>query len=128
MRLTGRACNPVKGKKASAKSSYPALALSDGEVLIREISEKELLSEHRFEKFKQASTFGALSNDTIAWLLHEGCIHTLNEAENLFEHGDRGTRDKLFGVLRPASAGADRLRFADAQSRARDGAYDTQSR
>lgn len=64
---------------------------------MREISEKELLSEHRFETFKQASTFGALSNDTIAWLLHEGCIHTLNEGENLFEHGDRG--DSFFVIL-----------------------------
>lgn len=61
------------------------------------MSDTELLSRFPLEDFKQASTFGALSDATISWLLREGCIHSLGQGDHLFEPDDAG--DSFFVIL-----------------------------
>ncbi len=61
------------------------------------VSAKEFLAHHSLEQLQQASTFGALAQDTIAWLLEEGRIIQLPRGESLFKPGQPG--DSFFVVL-----------------------------
>jgi len=67
---------------------------------MQSVSASQLLESHSLEQLKQASTFGALSADTIRWLLNEGSITRLDRGESLFEPGQRG--DSFFVILHGA--------------------------
>lgn len=69
---------------------------------MRTISDEELLKTCSLEECKQAATFGALSRNTIAWLLREGRILALDDGDVLFEPGSRG--DSFFIILDGAIA------------------------
>ena len=56
-----------------------------------------LLERYPLDDLQQASTFGALDQSTLHWLLDEGRISQLEPGEVLFEPGDRG--DSFFVIL-----------------------------
>ncbi|MEH6628075.1 MAG: cyclic nucleotide-binding domain-containing protein [Motiliproteus sp.] len=57
----------------------------------------DVLSRFSLEYFKAASTFGALSDDTLVWLLNHGKVLELTKDEILFKPGDRG--DVFYVIL-----------------------------
>ena len=62
----------------------------------------EVLSHFSIDYFKGASTFGALSADTLNWLFQEGKLYALDAKEVLFEPNERG--DAFFVILKGAIA------------------------
>lgn len=64
---------------------------------MRIVTGPEVLSQFHLEYFKSASTFGALSDDTLIWMLNEGTIYELETDDVLFEPGDRG--DAFYVIL-----------------------------
>ena len=64
---------------------------------MQSLSGTEFLKQQPLEQLKELSTFGALSSETIGWLLEEGRISQLDRGESLFEPGRRG--DSFFVIL-----------------------------
>jgi CRP-like cAMP-binding protein len=64
---------------------------------MQSLSGTEFLKQHPLEELKELSTFGALSAETIAWLLEEGRISQLDRGESLFKPGRRG--DSFYVIL-----------------------------
>lgn len=62
----------------------------------------EVLTRFSINYFKSASTFGAISDDTLNWLFNEGQIYALNAKEVLFEPNERG--DAFFVILQGSIA------------------------
>ncbi|HHJ35735.1 MAG TPA: cyclic nucleotide-binding domain-containing protein [Gammaproteobacteria bacterium] len=63
---------------------------------------KTLLGQDVLERFamkylKNASTFGALSDEAICWLINKGKVSELEAEQKVFEHDERG--DSFFVVL-----------------------------
>ncbi|MCU7796332.1 MAG: cyclic nucleotide-binding domain-containing protein [Candidatus Thiodiazotropha sp. (ex Semelilucina semeliformis)] len=61
------------------------------------ITVEELFEQYSLDYFKQASTFGALSETTLRWLLKEGRIVRLETGEPLFEPNQQG--NSFFVIL-----------------------------
>jgi CRP-like cAMP-binding protein len=61
------------------------------------LSGTEFLNSQPLEPLKELPSFGALSIDTIRWLLEQGRISQFDRGESLFEPGQRG--DSFFVVL-----------------------------
>lgn len=57
----------------------------------------DALGQHSLSYFQSASTFGALSEDTLLWLFQEGTVYALEKGEVLFEPDERG--DAFFVIL-----------------------------
>ena len=64
---------------------------------MKSLSSTQLPEACSLEQLQQASTFGALSAQTIAWLLNEGRIIQLDRGESLFKPDQRG--DSFFVIL-----------------------------
>ena len=64
---------------------------------IQMITDEALLELYSLDYFKQASTFGALSETSLRWLLKEGRIFRLNKGEPLFEPNQQG--NSFFVIL-----------------------------
>jgi CRP-like cAMP-binding protein len=64
---------------------------------MKSVSPAQFLQGSSLERLQQAATFGALSAETIHWLLNEGRILQLDRGESLFEPGERG--DSFFVIL-----------------------------
>lgn len=69
---------------------------------MNKISAEQLLQRHSAEYFQEASTFGALSKETIEWLINQGRIYQLESDETLFEIGEHG--DNFFIILQGSFA------------------------
>lgn len=54
------------------------------------LSLEQLLQTHDLHCFTDASTFGALPETSILWLLEKGKIRSMTEGEYVFTHGERG--------------------------------------
>lgn len=54
------------------------------------ISSDEVLARYTLEDLKQASTFGALSEQALRWLLEQGRLARVDDGEVLFEPGEPG--------------------------------------
>jgi CRP-like cAMP-binding protein len=61
------------------------------------ITSADLLDNYPLGELQQASTFGALSEQSLLWLVREGRITRLAPGEVLFEPGERG--DSFFIIL-----------------------------
>jgi len=57
----------------------------------------DALGQHSLSYFQSASTFGALSEETLLWLFQEGTVYALEKGEVLFEPDERG--DAFFVIL-----------------------------
>jgi len=66
------------------------------------LTAKQLLLQSSAEYFKEASTFGALTTETVLWLLENGQIYSLKTDETLFEINERG--DNFFIILKGSFA------------------------
>ncbi|WP_432473632.1 Crp/Fnr family transcriptional regulator [Amphritea sp. HPY] len=66
------------------------------------LTAQKLLQKYSAEYFKEASTFGALSTETVLWLLDNGRIYRLETDETLFEIDERG--DNFFIILQGSFA------------------------
>ena len=66
------------------------------------LSGTEILRQYPPEQLIELSSFGALSKDTVRWLLEEGRIIQLGRGESLFEPGHRG--DSFCIILRGSVA------------------------
>ena len=64
---------------------------------MQSVTSSEFLKRNPLEQLKELSTFGALSSETIRWLLEEGRISRLAPGESLFKPGSRG--DSFFVIL-----------------------------
>jgi len=64
---------------------------------MQSISPTQCLQSRSLAQLQQAATFGALSAETIHWLLIEGRILLLDRGESLFQPGERG--DSFFVIL-----------------------------
>jgi len=64
---------------------------------MQSLSGHDFLKRHPLEQLKQLSSFGALSSETICWLLEEGQLSQLDRGESLFEPGRSG--DSFFIIL-----------------------------
>ncbi|MDI3325035.1 cyclic nucleotide-binding domain-containing protein [Pontibacterium granulatum] len=62
----------------------------------------EVLERFSIDYFRDASTFGALSDDTISWLFHQGRAYALDKGDVLFEPDERG--DAFFVILQGSLA------------------------
>ena len=58
---------------------------------------KQLIEQRGIDYFKAGSTFGALSEEAIRFLLENGKVIQLDEGDTLFEFGDPG--DSFFVIL-----------------------------
>lgn len=65
---------------------------------VRNVSSSELIEEFGIDYFKNASTFGALSENAITFLLENGIICQLDTGEQLFAYDSPG--DNFFVVLK----------------------------
>lgn len=61
---------------------------------------QRVLADRGLDDFKRGSSFGALSDEAIRFLLTRGRVVSLADKEELFRHGDAG--DSLFIVLEGA--------------------------
>ena len=50
---------------------------------------ERLLENYSKEYFRELATFGALSDETIRWLLTEGCILKLDKGDTLYQAGNQ---------------------------------------
>lgn len=66
------------------------------------LTAKQLLQRYSPEYFKEASTFGALTTETVLWLIENGRIYSLDTDETLFEIDERG--DNFFIILKGSFA------------------------
>lgn len=64
---------------------------------MKTLTATQLIEQHGIDYFKAGSTFGALSEEAIRFLLENGKIMQLVEGDTLFEFGDPG--DSFFVVL-----------------------------
>lgn len=64
---------------------------------MQSLSGQQLLDLHPLEQLTELRSFGALSPETIRWLLEGGRISQFDKGESLFEPGDAG--DSFFIVL-----------------------------
>jgi len=64
---------------------------------MRSLSGKQFLQQYPLEQLIELRSFGALSQDTIRWLLEAGRIIQLDKGESLFEPGQSG--DSFFVIL-----------------------------
>ena len=88
--------NPVLPEIEDPAQIQPNAAHRAGQQM-ETVSGTQFLEQHSFDQLKQAATFGALSSETIAWLLDEGRILRLDRGESIFEPGDSG--DRFFVIL-----------------------------
>lgn len=64
---------------------------------MKRLSPEALAEQFAPDFFRSASTFGALSDDAIHWLLNEGKLYALDSDELLFDMNERG--DSFFVIL-----------------------------
>lgn len=65
---------------------------------MRQVESALLLNELEIDHLKNASTFGALSDEAILYLMEKGRIYALRKGETLFEDGGPG--DTFFVILK----------------------------
>ncbi len=57
---------------------------------MKSLATEQLLRDHSLSAFAHASTFGALPESSILWLLQRGNIHHWDQGESLFQQGEAG--------------------------------------
>lgn len=69
---------------------------------MKSVTEAEVFNKYPTAYFKNASTFGALTEETISWLFTQGRIIQLDTHETLFETDEHG--DNFFVILKGSFA------------------------
>ena len=86
----------------TSRSGVRPSGTATGKAAMRQVDGALLLDELGIDHLKNASALGALSEQTIAYLMEKGRVYALRKGERLFEHGGPG--DTFFVILKGSFA------------------------